>query len=113
MFQHGASYDATNKVDRIEALTALGQAVATRPWNMEKIEIACQAIRDSVEDDTLAEGLVLEACLTAACFEKMTKLVDGTMRKPHLAPIAGILWMIEIIGRAIRFFCCCRCFMRG
>lgn len=111
MFQSGAAAGAStkNSAEREQALTALGQAVALRPWNFNKIQTACQAIRDAVvagEEDgdsvSLADGLILEACLTAANFETMTKLVDGTLRKPLSSRMTTTMGVILTVGRTVR-----------
>lgn len=87
---------------RQEAMAALGQEVAARPWNIEQIKVACQGIRAVAKDDATADGLVLEACLTAAAFEAVTKVVDGTMRK-RLSPInEGVLAIVNFIGRTMQ-----------
>ena len=103
--QEGAAYLnlETHAKGREKALVALGEAVAARPWNMDAIEQACQGIRDAVGDGKVADGLVLEACFTAAGFEMVTKIVDGTMRKPLPSIMLVTLRVVDTIGRSIRW----------
>ena len=72
--------------------------MAARPWNLEQIHVAMDAIRQLPNGD----GLALEACLTAANFEKMTKLVDATIRKPMSSWKAYILQVVLTVGRTVR-----------
>ena len=68
---------------------------------MEQIEKACHGIRAVVKDKQVAEGLVVEACLTAAFFENVTKIVDGTMRKRKPSFYLVVLTAVNYIGRTV------------
>ena len=92
----------TTKGRREAAVVALAYAVAERPWNMDQIQEACNGIRDVVPDKADAEGLILEVCLTAANFEAVTKIVDGTMRKRLSSLKEGALTTVNWVGRTVR-----------
>lgn len=104
MWKSGADHSETSGgKEREDALVALGKAVAIRPWNLDEVEAACRRIRDVVPEETV-DGLILEACLTAANFEKMTKLVDATIRKSSASWFSThVLDVVMKIGSTIRY----------
>lgn len=104
MWKSGADHlETPGGKEREDALAALGKAVAIRPWNLDEVEAACRGIRDVAPED-IGDGLILEACLTAANFENVTKLVDATIRKSSASWYSTyVMDAVMKIGSVIRY----------
>jgi hypothetical protein len=76
LFKYGSKPKGANS-EREDALDAFGRAAASRPFHPGVM----QAPRERVLQ-VGGEELLVEACMTAAMFEGVTKIVDGTVRKP-------------------------------
>ncbi|KAL3936597.1 MAG: hypothetical protein SGARI_002486 [Bacillariaceae sp.] len=89
---------------RVDALKALGQAVAKKPYNEDLV----QAARTQVLKVGGPE-LLMEAGMTAAFFEGIaTKVVDGTRKEPMpeacYAMMSYMLWLVQVLYDAVNFF---------
>jgi hypothetical protein len=87
--------DNFEEKQRQTALKELAQAIATRPFSLDRANKACKRIEENYGVETC-----IEAVAVAAAFEICTKGADMTGKSPFPG---AILKMLYIILRTIRY----------
>lgn len=100
MFKGGADRPSntrqSNVEGRLQALKALGHALAKKPYDGELVQIArMQVLRIGGPE------LVTEAGLTAAFFEVVAKFVDASRKRPFpsimYTVMSYVLWLGQVL----------------